>query len=426
MITKLKLEESLQHLNRCAELERRIKSQSDPYAIMEQALTFIARIENTQRAEISINQDDVCRRLSVATRDRVLFEQNKAIPEHLRRSRQDCRIERATSGWLYSLPLWETDEERWQLRCFLTRLCQEELEWIDYVVGQMVEAMDHTPLVLEVSRQRQNDNASCGQLFTMERMASLGMLTASVAHEIVNPAAYVKANLAMMDTYLDDIAHTIARFEDLLEKSGQRELLDGWRRVKEEESLVSSRDELNEMLQETHEGIERIIALSMNLKSFTCADTTRRERVNIHRCIDTSVALMMFRYKDGVVVQRFYEDVSDVLGNSAELGQVFLNLLINAAQAMSSKGTIILHIDLENRWVRVRIQDAGPGILPEHLSRIFEPLFSTKGSGEGTGLGLSISKEIIERHGGRIGVDSSPGQGAVFTIYLPPLEDCPQ
>jgi signal transduction histidine kinase len=426
MITKLKLEESLQHLNRCAELERRIKSQSDPYAIMEQALTFIARIENTQRAEISINQDDVCRRLSVATRDRVLFEQNKAIPEHLRRSRQDCRIERATSGWLYSLPLWETDEERWQLRCFLTRLCQEELEWIDYVVGQMVEAMDHTPLVLEVSRQRQNDNASCGQLFTMERMASLGMLTASVAHEIVNPAAYVKANLAMMDTYLDDIAHTIARFEDLLEKSGQRELLDGWRRVKEEESLVSSRDELNEMLQETHEGIERIIALSMNLKSFTCADTTRRERVNIHRCIDTSVALMMFRYKDGVVVQRFYEDVSDVLGNSAELGQDSLNLLINAAQAMSSKGTIILHIDLENRWVRVRIQDAGPGILPEHLSRIFEPLFSTKGSGEGTGLGLSISKEIIERHGGRIGVDSSPGQGAVFTIYLPPLEDCPQ
>jgi two-component system NtrC family sensor kinase len=135
---------------------------------------------------------------------------------------------------------------------------------------------------------------------------------------------------------------------------------------------------------------------------------------------------MMFRYKASVVVERRYNDVPDVLGNSAELGQVFLNLLVNAAQAMGGKGTIILRVDLEDRWVRVCVQDAGPGIETEHLPHISEPFFTTTCSGEGTGLGLGISKEIIERHGGRIEVDSSPGKGAVFTVYLPPHEDGPQ
>jgi signal transduction histidine kinase len=421
--TKLKLEQSLQHLNRSAELERQLKSLTDPYAIMEQALTFIARIDSVQSVDISFKHGDVFHRLAVATRDRVLFEQNTAIPDQLHISQHEFKLERSNRGWLYALPLWEADEKHWQLRCFLARLCQEDLAWIDFVAEQMVDAMDHTVLVQEVNRHRQNSNPGAGQLFTMEKMASIGMLAAGVAHEINNPAAYVRANLSVMESYLKDFDNAIARFEDLLEKSGRHELLDDWRRIKEEEKLTNSRNEMFEMLQETNEGMDRIINISMNLKSFTFIGSAQRERVEIHRCLDMSLSMIMFRYKSGVSVNRFYDDVPDVYGNSSELGQVFLNILINAAQAMDGKGNITIHIDFQNRWVRVRIQDSGPGILSEHILHIFEPLFTTKISGEGTGLGLSISKEIIERHGGKIDVDSTPGHGAVFTICLPPLED---
>ncbi len=228
----LKLEESLKHLSQCADLERQLKILSEPFAIMEHALSFIARLNNTQRVEISIKQGDVCRRLAVATRDQVLFEQNTAIPDHVRTSRPYFRIERAPSGWIYSLPLWETDRERWQLRCFLTRLCQEDLGWIDVVVEQMLEAVDRTVSVKEVNSHLQHNSADYGQLVTMEKMASIGMVAAGAAHEIHGPAAYVRANIGMMEGYLRDIDRALARFEDLLEKSGNHELLDGWRKTK--------------------------------------------------------------------------------------------------------------------------------------------------------------------------------------------------
>lgn len=418
-----KLERSLRRFDLGVEVERQFRREADPVKLMRLALSQVARLEGVEACELAVGDNAHPQRLGIATSERVMFEQTVKFPALIRHVTQDARLDRVEAHWKYTVPLWQAGEDIWWLRAFMGKLRQDELSWIDFVAEQLVDAMDRSMLFSEVKRHRESSAANQGQLITMERMAALGLLAAGVAHEINNPAAYVRANLGIIESNMNDIMQAMKESRQAVEELASPELrsrIDEANRHAEVERSVS---EIGEVLAETREGIERIIAVALNLKTFAREDSGQRERVSVRRCVESSLAMVTYRYKTGLAIEKSFQDVPDVLARSGELGQVFLNILINAAQAMKGKGSISIRIAAENAWVCVSIRDTGPGIPLEVQARMFEPLFTTKAAGEGTGLGLSISKEIVERYGGRIEVQSQPGQGATFTVKLPALDD---
>lgn len=420
---QLQLDESLKRFDRGIEIDRRFRHEAEPKSVMEQALAFIVGLDQTRSAEIIVQAEQGLYRLALATPERVFFDKDPVLPEQAQAANREPRIERRDRIWEYTIYLWETGKENWMLRSYLSKLKQDELSWIDFVCERMVDALERSVLVREVDMHRRVAESNHGRLITMEKMASLGLLTAGVAHEIASPAGYVRSNLGALKSYIEDIEDFMKEADAFFGGQGMDRLRSKWLEVKHESQIGDCIRESREVLAETSEGVERVISVAVNLRSFARTGTRERQRVKISSCLDTSLAMVMYKYKTLVTIDRDYEDVPDVLGHGSELGQVFLNLLVNAAQAMQGEGCITLKVDSAEEWVRVRITDDGQGIEPEVLERIFEPLFTTKEPGEGTGLGLSISKEIVEKHGGQIEVDSVVGRGTTFTIKLPALDD---
>jgi signal transduction histidine kinase len=156
------------------------------------------------------------------------------------------------------------------------------------------------------------------------------------------------------------------------------------------------------------------------LHSYSRGDSERRVDVDVHRALDESLELLRHHLKQGITVERRYAELGRVRGYAGQLQQVFMNILTNAAQAVDDRtGRIRIETAQIGKDVVVRIADDGPGIAPEVLPRIFDPFFTTKDVGQGSGLGLSIVHGIVERHGGRIDVESALGRGTTFTLTLP-------
>jgi signal transduction histidine kinase len=240
------------------------------------------------------------------------------------------------------------------------------------------------------------------QLVQSEKMRSLGQLVAGVAHELNNPIGFVHANLQLLDDYVGR----------LLQPD-----LDPERRRKTQEAIAK-------LLLRSREGTERVKQIVQDLRTFSRTDQAELQQVNLADEIDRTLALIEGRLK-GIQVDRDYGELPPVRCYAGQLNQVFLNLLMNACDALDGKGTIRIRTRREGDGVRLEFEDDGPGMPPEVLSRIFEPFFTTKPVGKGTGLGLSLSHGIVARHGGVMEVASRPGEGARFTIRLP-LEPPPQ
>ncbi|MCY1073539.1 two-component system sensor histidine kinase NtrB [Archangium lansingense] len=233
------------------------------------------------------------------------------------------------------------------------------------------------------------------QLRMADRMVSAGTLATGVAHEINNPLTFVSANL----TYLE---------EQLTEMMVMPEAL----------------PELREVLSETREGVGRIRELVQDLKSFARADDERSGPVDVHRVVDSALRLMRSALRHRTQVVRAFGEVPPVRGNESRLGQVLINLLVNALQALPPRTPDDNRIQVST-WregphhVVLQVEDNGQGIPIEIQRRIFEPFFTTKPVGVGTGLGLSICNTIVQGMGGRIEVRSQPGQGTAFQLRLP-------
>ncbi|WNG58686.1 PAS domain-containing protein [Archangium gephyra] len=242
--------------------------------------------------------------------------------------------------------------------------------------------------VRDITAQRENEL----RLRLNERMASIGMLAAGVAHEINNPLAFVSSNLGFIGTELGRLA--------LPEEDGQ---------------------ELMEAVNEAREGTERMRLIVESLRALSRGDAVNTHPLELHEVLENSVHLAWGRLRGRGRLVRDYGDLPEVLGNSVQLAQVFTNLLINAAHALPrSGGEIHLVTRLHGTsQAMVEVRDNGCGIPVEHLERIFEPFFTTKPVGEGTGLGLSISHDIIRGLGGTLFVDSVVGQGSTFRVLLP-------
>jgi signal transduction histidine kinase len=235
------------------------------------------------------------------------------------------------------------------------------------------------------------------QLVQAEKMKSLGQLVAGVAHELNNPIGFVHANLQLLDEY-------IHKFVEAQRAGGDPE---------------RAREAITKLLARSREGTERVKKIVQDLRTFSRMDHAELQDVDLHEEIERTLALMEPRFKNGIAVERDFGEIPRVRCYAGQLNQVFLNLLMNACDAMKDQGKITIRTRQGPLGVRLTFADDGPGIPEAVRSRIFDPFFTTKPVGEGTGLGLSLSHGIIERHGGTIQVESEPGAGATFVIDLP-------
>lgn len=274
---------------------------------------------------------------------------------------------------------------------------------------------------LESASQRLNEMES--QLLQSEKMAAIGQLAAGVAHEINNPVGFVNANLGTLKVYLADILKVLSAYESRLEDCSENaEAKASLKQLQSNVDLDYLRDDAPLLIDESLEGLSRVCKIVQDLKRFAHADPNPEwESADLHECIDSALNIANNEIKYRATVVKHYGVLPIVECLPSQLGQVFLNLLVNAAQAMpkSLHGEITIRTGASANDVWVEIADNGSGIPPDNLNRIFEPFFTTKPVGEGTGLGLSLSYGIIKAHNGVISVCSEVGQGTTFHISLP-------
>ncbi|MFZ2852746.1 MAG: ATP-binding protein [Rhodocyclaceae bacterium] len=259
------------------------------------------------------------------------------------------------------------------------------------------------------------------QLLQSEKMASIGQLAAGVAHEINNPIGYVNSNLSTLGDYAGDLLELIAAYEsaEAALPQAERDALAELRRRLDVDYLKT---DMLAILAESKEGIDRVKKIVQDLKDFSHTDEGKYLWADLHQGIDSTLNIVAneIRYKADVVKE--YGDIPQVECMASQLNQIFMNLLVNSAHAMSSerRGKIFVRSGMgDHDTVWIEIADDGCGIPPENMQKIFDPFFTTKPIGQGTGLGLSLSYGIVQKHHGRIEVSSEVGKGTAFRITLP-------
>ena len=258
------------------------------------------------------------------------------------------------------------------------------------------------------------------QLLQSEKMASIGQLAAGVAHEINNPVGYIKSNISSMQGYIHDLFAIISLYE-----TAESELVDTVayhqiQELKQKLDLNFLKQDLNSLLCECQEGVQRVKQIVQDLKDFSHVERAEWQWADLHKGLESTLNIVNNEIKYKAKVIKEYGELPHIESIPSQLNQVFLNLLVNAAHAIEKDGTITVRTcTCGSDWVCVQIEDTGRGIAPEHINRIFDPFFTTKPVGKGTGLGLSLSYSIVEKHGGHFDVQSESGKGTSFKIWLP-------
>jgi two-component system, NtrC family, sensor kinase len=270
----------------------------------------------------------------------------------------------------------------------------------------------------ELARRKTEMERLQAQILHAEKMASLGQLAAGVAHELNNPAGFIFSNVDLLTNHLDRLQRCLCAYDDVLLSPDDAVRISSIKKEIDYENIMA---DLGWICSDCHLGAARIRDVVLNLRLFSRLDEAEVKRVDIHEGIESTIRLLSRYYSAGkITLRRDYGDISPVNCYAAQLNQVWMNVLANAAQAVGeAEGEVSIRTNCDGQTVRISISDTGRGMEPEQITKIFDPFFTTKPVGEGTGLGLSTSHGIIERHGGTIGVESTPGQGTTFTICLP-------
>jgi len=256
------------------------------------------------------------------------------------------------------------------------------------------------------------------QVVQQEKMASIGQMAAGVAHEINNPMAFIKCNINTLGKYLGRLREYQAALITHLAKcsdNSKQEIEEVQRRLKIDYIM----EETGKLVHESQDGAERVLNIVKNLKSFSRVDDTDEKYADIIQCLDSTINIVWNEIKYVATLQKEYSDIPQIKCFPQQLNQVFMNLLVNAAHAISEQGVITVQTWQDEYNIFVSIKDTGSGIPIDLQKRIFEPFFTTKGTGKGTGLGLSISFDIVKKHGGELTFASQLGQGTTFTVRLP-------
>jgi signal transduction histidine kinase len=256
------------------------------------------------------------------------------------------------------------------------------------------------------------------QLIQSEKMSSLGRLVAGLAHELNNPINYIQGNASFLDEYVTAYKKVI----DALEASSLGD--EDRRRVaatKKEADIEFVDEDIGKVIEAISAGSTRAAGIIQDLRKFIHGGYTAiNDEVRLMDCVSGTVNLVKHEVRDRIAIElQGEEDVPVVRGNQGQLNQVFMNLLVNAVEAIDDRGAIDVVVAPAAGGAVVEVRDDGPGISAEHMDRVFEPFFTTKPVGKGTGLGLSISYSIVEAHRGTLSVAGRPEGGTVFRLWLP-------
>ena len=258
------------------------------------------------------------------------------------------------------------------------------------------------------------------QLLQSEKMASIGQLAAGVAHEINNPIGFISSNLNVLSGFGYDIKKIIEKYEELRRSNNQEKTWQELDNLIQEIDLNFLLNDFENIIRESQEGTERVKKIVKDLKDFSHIDEAELKYADINKGLESTLNIVWNEIKYKAEVIKEYGELPEILCHPMQLNQVFMNILVNAVQAIEKKGKIkIVSRDLKNNTIEIRISDTGIGISKENLGKIFDPFFTTKEVGQGTGLGLSMAYGIIQNHGGSIEVESQIGQGTTFIVKLP-------
>ncbi|WP_188746825.1 sensor histidine kinase [Marinobacterium zhoushanense] len=254
------------------------------------------------------------------------------------------------------------------------------------------------------------------QLVQSEKMASLGQLSAGVAHEINNPLSFVSSNIQCLQEYVSALMEIHQAYDDLLTEP---QLQSRIRQLKQRYRVALIAEEIPEILSDTVEGTRRIKVIVDNLLNFSHISNTEWQAANLNQCVDATLVIARNELKQKAKVVKDFAELPEIQCVPSQINQVILTLLINAAHAIEGKGEIRIQTCVYGDGVKIRVKDNGCGIARDKLSRIFDPFFTTKEVGKGTGLGLSVAYGIVRAHQGCITVESEPGEGSCFEVWLP-------
>lgn len=256
------------------------------------------------------------------------------------------------------------------------------------------------------------------QLLQSEKMASIGQLAAGVAHEINNPVGFVNSNLGTLGKYMTNLFEVIKAYEAAEARVGGGSCPEV-SEIKKKVDFAYLLEDVPSLMKESQDGLSRVKRIVQDLKDFSHVDESNWQQANLEQGMDSTLNVVANEIKYKAKVVKEYAGLPDIECMPSQLNQVFMNMLVNAAQAIESSGTITVRSGKTGDQVWMEVEDTGKGIAPDHLSRIFDPFFTTKPVGKGTGLGLSLAYGIVQKHNGRIEVKSEVGKGSTFRVWLP-------
>jgi len=279
---------------------------------------------------------------------------------------------------------------------------------------------------LELEKAMDQLKSAQNQLVQSEKMASLGQLTAGIAHEINNPVNFIYSGIAGLKKNLAALMQVVDQYDTI----GDKEAFDNQRtkiqQLKSDMDYEEVRADIDGLLVSIEDGAERTGAIVNSLKTFARTDTVALNQMDVHQNIDSTLILLKNQLRDHITIHKIYDpNLPKIESYNGQVNQVIMNLLTNAIQAIEEKGKITITTKClkPEQAIKIMITDTGKGIPEADQSHIFEPFFTTKEVGKGTGLGLSISYGIIQKHHGTIEVDSREGRGTTFRIVMPLTQD---
>ncbi|MFN8344475.1 MAG: ATP-binding protein [Spirosomataceae bacterium] len=396
-----------QHLETALSLAKKIKSRQKEAETYEQ-WAYLYQVQNDYR-----NAFEMSRKYRHLQSEMINVETNKKVAEL--REKYDADKREQQNQVLEA----EIETQKWQKQTAAivagaVTLLALLAGWAWWQNRKKNQLLSHKNDELEVQKNRlentlQRLHQMREQLVLSEKMASIGQLTAGIAHEINNPISFVANNVQALKLDLTDITGLLSQEQLQLP------------------AFIELNQEIQTLMESIERGVDRTRDIVQGLRIFARNEEGELTKVDLHQCIDTAVTLLRFEIRDRCQIIKRYGTIPPVSGLSGKLNQVFLNIITNAVQAVLQvhgeaeppAGLIEIVTLKALNMVQVRITDNGCGMDEATRKRIFEPFFSTKPVGEGTGLGMSICYGIIEQHRGTIQVSSKPGVGTTIVIELP-------
>ena len=315
----------------------------------------------------------------------------------------------------------DMDAQNDDIKTLRSRIKSQEEEILTLREELVSTAVDMQKQKRELELTVENLKLAQSQLVQSEKMASVGVLTAGIAHELNNPINFMSGNVHPLQRDLEEVFALLEKYEETISKNDLGSYFTELHELKDEMDFSYLIQEIYSLLKGIEEGAHRSSEIIKGLRSFSRLDDEASQIYDIHEGIDSSLVLLQNKIIDKkIVVRKDYGDFEGVECFPSKLNQVIMNILTNSLQAMEAdRGELFIQTVSSALGIKIIIKDNGKGMQPEVKEHIFDPFFTTKEVGQGTGLGLSISYGIIEKHNGNIDVISEPGKGTEFIISLP-------